>query len=180
MPIKLAKTTKSGIIKTIAIKRGATKKLTGFAAITRKASICSVTFIVPNSAAMAAPIRPATTTPTKTGTNSRAIAIATIPPTEAEAPKRTNSLAVCTENTMPVQRIVIKTIGRESAPKSAICLMTSLVDASFKRRSVAKNNSVIRPLTRQKAIILFPNASQSFFTIITPLYFYRFYYTPKI
>jgi hypothetical protein len=54
--------------------------LTGSAAIERNASICSVTFMVPISAVIPAPIRPPTTSATSTGPSSRTSEAATTEP----------------------------------------------------------------------------------------------------
>ena len=54
----------------VAARRGATSFLTGSKAMERSASICSVTFIVPISAVMPAPIRPPTISAVSTGASS--------------------------------------------------------------------------------------------------------------
>ena len=54
-----------------AIRRGATRYLKGLVARVSSASICSVTRMVPISAAMEAPTRPATMRPASTGPSSR-------------------------------------------------------------------------------------------------------------
>ena len=56
-----------------AIRRGATRYLSGLVESVVSASICSVTRMVPISAAMAAPMRPATIRPASTGPSSRVI-----------------------------------------------------------------------------------------------------------
>jgi hypothetical protein len=53
-----------------------------------RASICSVTFIVPISAAIAAATRPATIRPPSTGPSSRVMPMATMEGTTASALKR--------------------------------------------------------------------------------------------
>ena len=58
----------------------------GLTAMQRRASICSVTFIVPISAVMAAPTRPAMTTPVKIGPSSRPMATDMTPPSVDWAP----------------------------------------------------------------------------------------------
>ena len=55
----------------VAASLGATSLRTGSAAIARSASICSVTFMLPSSAVMPAPIRPPTMSATSTGASSR-------------------------------------------------------------------------------------------------------------
>jgi hypothetical protein len=55
-----------------------------------RASICSVTFIVPSSAAIDAPTRPETMSPANTGPSSRVMERATTEPTKLVAPNRWN------------------------------------------------------------------------------------------
>ena len=62
---------RSGSITRAAISFGTTSFLTGLAAMARRASICSVTFMVPSSAVMPAAILPPTTSAIKTGPSSR-------------------------------------------------------------------------------------------------------------
>ena len=93
----------------------------GLVAMTRRASICSVTFIVLISAVMADPTRPAQTTPTSTGPSSRPMAMAMTPPIVDCAPKRMNSCATCSVMTMPVKSIVKETMANESTPRCDIC-----------------------------------------------------------
>ncbi len=76
-----AKITNKGSIIIDAKKRGIAKYLIGLIAIVSSASICSVTFIVPSSAAIDAPTLPAITIPVNTGPNSVMIALL------VEAPK---------------------------------------------------------------------------------------------
>ena len=57
-----------GMAITAATMRGTTRYFTGLVASVVNASICSVTFMVPISAAMAAPTRPAIIRPAITGT----------------------------------------------------------------------------------------------------------------
>ena len=57
----------TGTISRQAITRGTTRKLIGSVPITLSASSCSVTFIVPSSAATAPPTRPAIMTAASTG-----------------------------------------------------------------------------------------------------------------
>ena len=58
--------TRNGIMVTPAISRGATRYLIGLVLRVVRASICSVTGMVPISAANAAPKRPATISPAST------------------------------------------------------------------------------------------------------------------
>ncbi len=55
----------------VATSLGPTSFFTGSAAIDRSASICSVTFMVPISAVMPAPMRPPTMSAVSTGPSSR-------------------------------------------------------------------------------------------------------------
>ena len=71
---------------TAAIRRGTTRYLIGLVASVVSASICSVTFMVPISAAMAAATRPATIRPAITGPSSRVMPSTTICGTMASAP----------------------------------------------------------------------------------------------
>ena len=70
----------TGSIIVQATKRGTTRYLTGSTAMTSSASICSVTFIVPSSAVMEAPILPAITKAGTTNPNSLIIVTLTKPP----------------------------------------------------------------------------------------------------
>ena len=65
--------TSSGSTAVPARSRGAIRYLKGLVASVVRASICSVTRMVPISAAIAAPTRPATIRPARTGPSSRVI-----------------------------------------------------------------------------------------------------------
>ena len=71
IPMASAQSVRSGRATIIARNRGTTRKRTGSAASVRSASICSVTCIVPSSAAMDEPTRPATMSAVMTGPISR-------------------------------------------------------------------------------------------------------------
>jgi len=58
-------------MKSVAASFGTTSLWIGLAAIERRASICSVTFMLPSSAVMPEPIRPPTINATSTGESSR-------------------------------------------------------------------------------------------------------------
>ena len=73
-----------------ASSRGATRYFIGLVDSVDKASIWSVTRIVPISAAIAAPIRPATISPASTGPNSRVMDRTTTSATAPSAEKRAN------------------------------------------------------------------------------------------
>ena len=78
--------TSSGKTVIPASTRGATRYLNGLVERVTSASICSVTRMVPISAAMAAPMRPATIRPEKTGASSRVTEISTTEATALSAP----------------------------------------------------------------------------------------------
>ena len=65
-----AKTTTTGSITAPATNRGRTRYRTGSMAMVSRASICSVTLMVPSSAAIEAPTRPPTTRAVSTGPSS--------------------------------------------------------------------------------------------------------------
>ena len=67
--------TRTGIIKVVAITRVTTKNLKGLVAETSMASICSVTFIEPNSAPIFEPTFPAAINAVIKGARARMIAI---------------------------------------------------------------------------------------------------------
>ena len=135
---------------------GTTKYPMGFTAMTRSASICSVTFIVPNSAVIAAPTRPANTTPANTGPSSRPIAMAIIPPTVPCAPYRINTSAICNVITAPAKNIVRLNIGNELTPKCAICSIVSFQFSFGTCRMVRHKSNIASPICDKKKIILLP------------------------
>ncbi len=77
------------------------------------ASICSVTRMVPSSAAMAAPTRPATIRPASTGPSSRVSETTTMVGMALSAWKREKPVKLCSASTMPVKTAVRPTTGRE-------------------------------------------------------------------
>jgi hypothetical protein len=77
------------------------------------ASICSVTRMVPSSAAMAAETRPATMSPASTGPSSRVMPRATIEATMLSALKRLPPIQICSASTPPVKKAVRPTTGSE-------------------------------------------------------------------
>ena len=110
-----------GSIMTSARKRGTTRNLTGFNAMLSSASTCSVTFIVPSSALIAAPTLPAITRPVRTGPNSRVMETATRPATYITAPNDSSCGAVCMAITIPVNKATKNTIKSELTPTNTIC-----------------------------------------------------------
>ena len=77
--------TSSGSMTMPEITRGTKRYWTGSVASALSASICSVTRIVPISAAIDEPTRPVTISPTNTGESSRSMARATALPTKFSA-----------------------------------------------------------------------------------------------
>ena len=100
--------------------RGTTRYWTGLTARARRASICSVTFIVPISAAICDPARAATTTPVSTGVNSRETASAMTPPTNDPAPYCSRNGVKYSAMTAPDAREVSRAMGTELTPMAAI------------------------------------------------------------
>src|SRR5512146_1471567 len=121
MPRRSAKTTRTGRTNVEATTRGTTRYFAGFVASVTSASICSVTFMVPSSAAMAAPTRPETMSPANTGPSSRVMERATTDPTKLVAWKRWNPDQLWRARTIPVNVAVTRTTGRERIPTSSIC-----------------------------------------------------------
>jgi len=72
--------------------------------------------MVPISAAMAAPTRPVTTSPVRTGAISLIMVRAITPPTYWVAPNRTNWSRVWTAITMPEKALVTVTMKRDPTP----------------------------------------------------------------
>jgi len=87
----------------------------------RSASTCSVTTMVPISAAIDEPARPETIRAASTGTISRVIASATTGPTKLVVPNCSKPDHVCSANTAPLKSEVTTTIGSERTPTSSIC-----------------------------------------------------------
>ena len=77
----------SGNISVVASTFGTTSLRTGLVASARRASICSVTFIVPISAVMPAPTRPPTISDISTGASSRTSESETTLPMKSFPPK---------------------------------------------------------------------------------------------
>src|SRR3990172_1862660 len=86
MPTRSAKMTRTGRTRVEATTRGTTRYLTGFVARVTSASICSVTFIVPSSAAIDAPTPPQTITPPTTRGPPDRLGGAPPPPVRAPVP----------------------------------------------------------------------------------------------
>ena len=117
--------TSIGSIAIAARTRGTIRYCTGSVPSEVKASICSVTRIVPSSAAMALPTRPVTMRAVSTGESSRVKESATTLPTKFSAWNRAKPLYVWSAMTMPVKRVVRNTTGIESTPTRTICRRSS-------------------------------------------------------
>jgi hypothetical protein len=89
--MKFAQMVRQGSMTIMARNFGVTKKWMGLTAMVSSASISSVTFIVPISAANADPDRPITTMAVIKGPSSRVIEIATALATKLIAPNFRNS-----------------------------------------------------------------------------------------
>ncbi len=87
----LAQMVRHGNMTIMARNFGATRKRIGLIAMVSSASISSLTFIVPSSAAKAEPERPITTMAVIKGPSSRDIETATAVATALIAPKRRSS-----------------------------------------------------------------------------------------
>jgi hypothetical protein len=116
MPMLSPTATRIGSDRVAASTRGTARYFIGLVESVVSASICSVTFMVPISAAMAAATRPATMRPPRTGPSSRVMPMATIWGTTASALKREPPAKICSASAPPVKRAVRPTTGRESQP----------------------------------------------------------------
>jgi hypothetical protein len=90
-------------------------------AITSSASISSETFIVPNSAATAEPLRPITITAIKTGPISRKSVSITRSGMYISAPRLSREWAACMASVTPTLNAVSATIGAARTPINTIC-----------------------------------------------------------
>lgn len=99
--------------------RVATRNLYGLTAETSIASICSVTFIAPNSAPIPAAARPLTTSAVMIGPLSLRIENTTTAGKNDFAPKRTRLSCVERVTTTPVAAPASATRGSDLAPNSS-------------------------------------------------------------
>jgi len=120
MPSTFAMAVSSGSESAAAATLGTTSSRTGLPPQARMASICSVTFIEPISAAIPEPARAATMKPASTGPNSRNMPSATNCPTYCSMPNRFSVMPVCCTRAMPKQSPSTATMPVERAPISAI------------------------------------------------------------
>ena len=107
---------RSGVMMMHATTRGATKMRSGSASIARIASSCSVTAIVPSSAASAQPTRPATITAARTGpiclVTERLITL----PSLDSCPNDANCSYPSSARIIPMKAPVIATTGMLAIP----------------------------------------------------------------
>ena len=116
-PAVIASTVSSGRMKTSAPTRGTTSFLTGLDAIDRNASTCSVTAMLPSSAVIPAPTRPATISAARTGPSSRTIDNAMMSPTNVCPPYLPREYAVWIASTMPVNSRVRFVMVSDRTPR---------------------------------------------------------------
>ena len=98
---------------TPASTRGSTRYFIGSVESVVSASICSVTRMVPSSAAIEEETRPATISPPSTGPSSRTMPMATIEGTTVPALKRSPPDQICSASAAPVKSAVRPTTGSE-------------------------------------------------------------------
>ena len=120
MPKKAATILRHGTATSAARYFGANTNSTGSKAMTLRASISSVTFMVPISAANADPDRPLTAIAVNSGPSSRVKPTATRSMTKCRAPNRRNSEAPCIARMNPLHIDIRATIGSASTPISSI------------------------------------------------------------
>ena len=124
-PIRSANSVSSGVISSAAMIRGATRKRTGSRPIVVSASTSSLTFIVPISAANAAPERPASRIAVISGPSSRSIASPTRSATKISAPNLRIGTADWKARITPSRNEISATIGSASAPTRSQIRQTS-------------------------------------------------------
>jgi hypothetical protein len=137
-----------------------------------RASICSVTFMEPSSAAMAEPTRPAITTETRIGVSSRASATATTPPMALVAPYLMNSLAICSVKTMPTESEINRAIGRLSTPmkESWVMVLRPCSWPVSSCRKVRPANRTRLPQPSSAVVVPSPTRSRTPLTLKPPAF----------
>src|SRR3954467_11367080 len=111
MPTKPVYIINMGIITEVAITRVTTKNLNGLVADTSIASICSVTFIEPNSAPILEPTLPAQMSAVTSGANALMMAIEISEGSQEEAPNVCKEGRDCLVKTSPVIKPVSEISG---------------------------------------------------------------------
>src|SRR6267143_1632759 len=125
MPIKFAQIVRQGSITIMARNFGVTRKWIGLIAIVSSASISSVTFMVPISAAKAEPERPITTMAVINGPSSLDIDNATALGTMFMAPNLLSSYALCNARIKPMKYVIRERIGNMNIVPRAVALSMS-------------------------------------------------------
>src|SRR5688572_17426424 len=105
--------TKTGIVIVVANTRVTTKNLNGFAADTSMASICSVTFIDPNSAPICDPTLPAQIKEVISGANALITATPDVAGNQEVAPKLAKAGREWSVKTIPTMKPVTLMRGRD-------------------------------------------------------------------
>ena len=113
MAMASARTTSSGSIRMVLHTRVTTRYLNGFVPLTSMASICSVTFMLPNSAPMLEPMRPAQMSAVITGPISRTTEMETMAGSMVSAPNSANVGRDWIVRTRPMMNAVMATSGNE-------------------------------------------------------------------
>ena len=125
MPTAIATIVSSGTIVTPAMKRGTMRYATGSYASVSSASICSVTRIVPISAVIFAPTRPASTSAVSSGPSSSTMLCRVIHPTTENCTPGKSWYVVWYAVTAPMNADTVATSGIESTPICRICAIVS-------------------------------------------------------
>ncbi len=124
-PTASARIVSTGSMTNAAISRGTTRYATGSYARVSRASICSVTRIVPISAVMRAPTRPVSTRPVSSGPSSRMIDCREIRPTTESCTPPNSWYLVWNAVTAPMNAATIAASGSESTPMFRIWRIVS-------------------------------------------------------
>ncbi len=120
IPTKSAMIVNSGSITQVAITRGVTSFCIGSVPSARMASICSVTFIDPNSLAIPVELRPATMIAVSTGPSSRTSVSDTSVPVFPTWPYCDRARDICSAITAPLKEPIMTTTGSEPTPIASI------------------------------------------------------------
>ena len=123
---------------TVAIMRGVTSFFIGSVPRARMASICSVTFIEPNSLAMPEALRPETIKLVMTGPISRIIEVETSCPVRESEPNCSRVAEVFSASAIPIDIALRTTIGREPTPIRSACWSISARYRGLRKRFVTE------------------------------------------